>query len=654
MNPIALDEFCNLKFLSDITYSPDGKKACLVVSDASKEENSYYSNLYLLRDGNISQLTSGGNESEFVWLDSDILLFPGDREKTKAELPESRFYRISVSGGEAALAFSFPVSVKKMIPLSNGDFVVTADVFPGYEMMYTGDPEIISAYRRSQKENEDYEIVTKVPWWWNGSSFSRNTYTGLYYYNTKENTLRWLSEKNQHVSDVKISKDGSTVYYSLMDVSVPMPAHFGGENIYRMDLKTMQQECVCLSRPDFMISSYELGTTFILLIAADGKFGMNTDPDFFKLDYHSLEVSPYVKYGYSIGSSICTDIRMSEEIYSKMSGDTFYFISTREDSANLYKLENGNIIPVIEKEGSIDFFDICGDELLLISLWDMNAQELYDGNCRKISSFNDQALVDKYIAAPEKLILENQDHSVHGFVMKPIHFEKGKKYPVILDVHGGPKCAYGAVLFHEMAYWTGLGYFVIYCNPTGSDGRGPFMNILGKYGTVDYEDIMAFCDAALETYPEMDASNLFETGGSYGGFMTNWIIGHTNRFNACASQRSISNWISFYGVSDIGVAFSEDQNNTSLWPSPEKMWWHSPMKYADQCKTPTLFIHSFEDYRCPIDQGYQMYTALVAHGVESRMVLFKGENHELSRTGKPKHRIKRLEEITQWFETHKR
>ena len=135
--------------------------------------------------------------------------------------------------------------------------------------------------------------------------------------------------------------------------------------------------------------------------------------------------------------------------------------------------------------------------------------------------------------------------------------------------------------------------------------------------------------------------------------MTNWIIGHTDRFRACASQRSISNWVSFYGVSDIGPEFAEDQNDTTLWPSAEKLWAHSPLKYADKVRTPTLFIHSFEDYRCPIDQGYQMYTALAVRGVESKMVLFRGENHELSRSGKPQHRIRRLKEITDWFENHR-
>ena len=134
--------------------------------------------------------------------------------------------------------------------------------------------------------------------------------------------------------------------------------------------------------------------------------------------------------------------------------------------------------------------------------------------------------------------------------------------------------------------------------------------------------------------------------------MTNWIVGHTDRFCCAASQRSISNWLSYWGVSDIGSFFTLDQNAADPWESPEKLWERSPLKYADKAVTPTLFIHSDEDYRCPLEQGLQMYSALVQRGVPARLCLFHGENHELSRSGKPKHRLRRLKEITDWFETY--
>ena len=134
--------------------------------------------------------------------------------------------------------------------------------------------------------------------------------------------------------------------------------------------------------------------------------------------------------------------------------------------------------------------------------------------------------------------------------------------------------------------------------------------------------------------------------------MTNWIIGHTCRFACAASQRSISNWISMAYTTDIGYYFAEDQMGATPWNDMEKMWSQSPLKYADRATTPTLFIHSQEDYRCWLPEGLQMFTALKYHGIPARLCMFRGENHELSRSGKPRHRLRRLNEITEWFEQY--
>lgn len=653
LKPIAVDDFCAVRSLANVTFSPAGTSACFTVSRAKKEKNCYESRLYLLKDGAVRPLTGGGKESSFCYLDENTVLFAADREGEKEPSLSSRYYKIALDGGEAELAYTFPIPVSQVFPLPGGDLLVTGSTFPGFENLYTGDKKLAKAYLAERKENEDYEVVTQLPWWWNGGTYTRGAYESLFYYDTKKKSLTRLTAAGLSVSDVQLTEDKKTVYYSLLDVSVPRPAYFGGADLYRMELSSRREEAVAQSRPDFNIAAYALGRSFLLLLAADGKYGMNTDVDFYTLDYETLAVSPCAVYGEAIGSSVGSDIRHGGGHTMKMDGDVLYFISTRFDSAGLYKLENGVVSPVMERGGSVDCFDRCGGKMLLCALWDMRAQELYDETGARITHFNDAALRGKYVARPETLTFTAEDHEVHGFVLKPMNFEPGKKYPVILDVHGGPKTVYSPVFYHEMQYWAGRGYFVIFCNPTGSDGRGAFMDIRGKYGTVDFDDLMAFCDAALTAYPEMDRDNLFETGGSYGGFMTNWIIGHTDRFRACASQRSISNWTSFYGVSDIGPDFSEDQCGASLWPDAEKFWQHSPMKYADKVKTPTLFIHSLEDYRCPVDQGYQMYSALAAHGVESRLVLFRGENHELSRSGKPKHRLRRLNEITGWFDANR-
>ena len=240
-----------------------------------------------------------------------------------------------------------------------------------------------------------------------------------------------------------------------------------------------------------------------------------------------------------------------------------------------------------------------------------------------------------------------------GWVIKPADFDEKKKYPGILEIHGGPRAAYGDIYYHEMQVLSAQGYFVFFTNPRGSEGYGEaFADIRGKYGTVDYEDLMYFTDLILEKYPNIDKDHLGACGGSYGGFMCNWIEGHTDRFKAICSQRSISNWVADFGASEIGVTFDANEMQATPWRDTKKMWDASPLKYADQAKTPILFIHSLQDYNCPIDQGVEMFTAMKYFHVPSRMVLFEGENHSLSRSGKPQHRVRRLQEIVRWFDIY--
>ena len=343
------------------------------------------------------------------------------------------------------------------------------------------------------------------------------------------------------------------------------------------------------------------------------------------------------------------------------SGNTLYHLTTREGNSCLYALTpDGEDRPIVVKDGSIDLLAVSDHhkKALIVAMYDMKLQELYEadldsGDLRQLSHFNDSALEGKYVASPIPLQIESEGLPIGGWVLLPKDYDPSKKYPAVLDIHGGPKTVYGSVFYHEMQVWAGMGYFVFFCNPKGSDGRDNlFMDIRGHYGETDYKNLMDFTDAVLARYPAIDQTRVCETGGSYGGFMTNWIIGHTDRFVCAASQRSIANWLSFYGVSDIGVTFGSDQCGADPFDSPEKMWEQSPMRYAANVSTPTLFIHSDEDYRCPMAEGLQMYTSIASRGIPSRLVLFHGENHELSRSGKPKHRLRRLEEITGWFEKY--
>ena len=214
-----------------------------------------------------------------------------------------------------------------------------------------------------------------------------------------------------------------------------------------------------------------------------------------------------------------------------------------EDFSHLYKISRGGTVSgPLTAGSSCDSFDLAGGHIASMEFHGLHIAELFvDGE--QVTHMNDW-LTDEYdVQTPEAFTFTASDgYEIHGWVLKPAGFEEGKSYPGILNIHGGPRTVYSDVYYHEMQMWTNRGYFVFFCNPRGSDGRGTdFGNINGIYGTVDYQNLMDFTDEVLKRYPMIDPEHLGVAGGSYGGFMTNWIIGHTDRFHAAASQRSISN-----------------------------------------------------------------------------------------------------------------
>jgi dipeptidyl aminopeptidase/acylaminoacyl peptidase len=221
-----------------------------------------------------------------------------------------------------------------------------------------------------------------------------------------------------------------------------------------------------------------------------------------------------------------------------------------------------------------------------------------------------------------------------------------------LYIHGGPNCAFGANLYQETQLMAANGYGVFYCNPPGSIGYGgEFADLRGKYYTIDYDAIMEFLEEALARSSWADRDRLAVTGGSYGGMMVNRVITHTDRFKAAVSDCCCVNEIADYFLSDIGFAFGRDVHGAALWDggAAEKMWDKSPVKYAQNVKTPTLFVHGADDFRCSAEQSLQMMAALKYHGVDARAVIVKGERHAMSFEGRPKSRVRRFEEILSWY-----
>ena len=272
----------------------------------------------------------------------------------------------------------------------------------------------------------------------------------------------------------------------------------------------------------------------------------------------------------------------------------------------------------------------------------------------RLTTSNDSFLEEVEVVQAEEVRFKSEEgHELQGWLLKPAGFSDGESYPLIVEIHGGPHAMYANSYLHEFQTLAARGFAVLYINPRGSLGYGQeFVNaVRGDYGGGDYRDIMAAVDYVLEQNAWIDETRLGVTGGSYGGFMTNWIVGHTNRFKAAVTQRSISNWTSFYGVSDIGYYFTEWQIQADL-DDTDKLWKHSPLAYVNQIETPLLILHGEKDYRCPIEQAEQLYIALKRREKTTTFIRFPESNHELSRSGKPSLRLRRLEAIGEWFEQY--
>lgn len=243
--------------------------------------------------------------------------------------------------------------------------------------------------------------------------------------------------------------------------------------------------------------------------------------------------------------------------------------------------------------------------------------------------------------------------AIDGFFVKPLGWQAGKKYPMVLVIHGGPEGMYGVDWSQEFQVLAAKGWAVFFCNPRGSTGYGEEFERgeINNWGRMDYQDIMAGVDAALKKYPWIDSGNLGVTGGSYGGYMTNWIISHNTRFKAAVTLRSISNFISDEGTRD-GAYGHEEYFEGVVFDRFDQYWDASPLKYARNVRTPTLILHSDMDFRVPIEQGEQWFRALQHYGVPSELVLFPRENHNLTRTGEPKHLVESLEWQVYWFDRY--
>lgn len=495
--------------------------------------------------------------------------------------------------------------------------------------------------------------VTEVPYWTNAEGNVNGKRHQLFIFDLKSKELHSLVPKDFEVSNFWY-QDGH-LFLSGAQYQNHQPFQKG---LYEYDFteKKLQE----LLKPEtWSISAVALLNDELYLAATDNKkYGIEENPNFYHLLKDTHEMQLVQEWDHNLSNIVIHDMEVVPGKTTFVHDNKLYFVATIATHNEIYTFDGEKTELVGKWDGSITSLAFQGDHLQFIANSPQNPQQLYqfekDGQVKQLSHFN-EFLKDRYLAEPKQI--DYKDHNGdwrYGWVLYPLNYQEGNKYPAILEVHGGPRATYGDGFFHEMQMLASAGYFVFFTNIIGSEGWGDeYGDVRGKYGTVDYDDLMLFTDEVLKQVPEINEEKLGLAGGSYGGFMTNWVIGHTHRFSAAVSMRSIASWTAMY-ISDIGPEFVNDQMATDDLHSDDidKLWFHSPLRYVNNVTTPTLFLHSDHDFRCPIPDAYQMFQALKLRNVPTKLVVFQGSNHDLSRKGAPNRRIKRLEETLNWFDKY--
>ncbi|AUA35968.1 peptidase, S9 family [Clostridioides difficile] len=635
-------------FPHDISCSPDGKHIAYIISNINEEKDCYEHDLYVMDIKTEKQIhmTQTKDVTSFSWISNTELLFTSKRNKPKAGTTD--FYTISIEGGEAKEAFSIPKACSVPVSLGNKLWLLT-----------TKNPTDSKKSEPDRAvEGVDYWTFTDKPFIRDRENFSQRRRVTLELYQEGENITKAITPKFCEVAGIDVSSDKNRILYTgqiYEDCATP----FSGLWEYHID-SGETKELVPQGKYQISLAKY-IGKDKVMLQASTLERSITQNHDIFILDLSTSEINMIASPDGMYATLLDVDAVYGGGRSNKVIGDKFIGarICRTMTEFNEFDTKTGNI-RIITKVDAFTSFDIYDNTMYTVMLKDYELAEIYSidmttGTMKKMTAFSKPYLDTHKVSLPEKLtfVAKNKEE-VDGFVIPPIDAKEGEKYPAVLFIHGGPKWAYGYMFTHLKQCVTSKGMYVIYCNPHGGDGYGEkFLEMVERWGYVDYEHLMEFVDTCIEKYPGIDADRLGVAGGSYGGYMTNWIIGHTDRFKAAVSQRGISNLITASLIIDFGDRIMKQTcGDKTPWNHEEVLWNHSPIKYVKNVKTPTLFLHSDRDYRCFMGDTFQMFTALKQLGVDTEMYLFHGDTHGLSRNGRPSNRIARANAIVDWFERY--
>lgn len=615
-------------YIYDIEMSKDERHIVFRLGNMDIDKNGYNSEIYLY---NIEK-----EEYKVLPLDSSKIkkMFFEDSENLTVLKNESDFSlleKINIDSLKKVETIKIPVKVDNISKIDDEKYLV-------YSTVKTVE----------DTETDAYNYYTEAPFWGDAVGITNGKRKVLSIFNKNTNELELITNSSMNSTNATIS--GNKIAYIGKNIGHNVK-YTNGIYLYNLDTKETK---VLVDEDSYNISRIEFLEDELIILANDLKeYGTKTSEEFFKIIDGKMVKQTNLDKTYN--TSITCDIRYKKSTTNRVYNNRMYFTVTDNFSSQIYSVDkNLDIKTHSDNIGSYDGYVIGKDFIIFIGVRGVSLQEIYmikDDKVKQISEFNKEYCNTKDLRPIEEFVFNSNGDDITGFVIKPSNYDENKRYPGILIIHGGPYVTYGNVYHHDMQFLANQGYFVFYTNPHGAAGRGgKFADIRGEFGYKDYQDLMNFTDQVIFRYPNIDVNRLGVTGGSYGGYMTNWIIGHTNRFKCAVSEKSISNFTTKLLATDIGWNVNREQPNATPWTDYNKLWDHSPLKYADKAKTPTLFIHGDRDYRCWISESIQMYSALKYHNVEAEMLVFKDESHAYSIIGKPANKVKRLEVMKKWFD----
>ncbi|MGG5252507.1 S9 family peptidase [Neobacillus sp. SM06] len=651
------EDLYELKSLTDPQLSPDGTGVIYVQTYIDQEKKDYVSNLhYINLEDNKTWQWTYGNHRNFSprWSpDGRRLAFIS----TRSGLPQ--LFALSANGGEAKQLTNCKNGVKNFIWSPCGKKVAFSTAI--------GKEESIND--RAVKETEKKELqpleVDQMKYKSDSGGFLENEkFTHIAILDLETNELKQLTSGRNDVELDSWSPDGNYIAYHA-DLSEDLDFSFNS-NFYFYHVKTKKVQAITSGENDYYQGSWSPDSNYFSFLGSQQEFKNATQSKVWIYEVKTEQLHCFTSdLDAPVGDYVVADFQQGAAlpgiVWAEDSQSFYFTVSDHGNTIVYYGNLSGEIYPAIHENQHVYGFSLNKKDHIAIcaistptlpgELFKVNLQT---GEKEQLTHVNDPILAGRTLSKPETFKFQGADgFMVQGWIMKPADFEEGKKYPLVLEIHGGPHAMYANTYMNEFQILAAAGFAVLYANPRGSHGYGQkFVDaVRGDYGGHDYKDLMDALDYALENYHFIDKERLGVTGGSYGGFMTNWIVGHTNRFKAAVTQRSISNWISFYGVSDIGYFFTEWQILSDL-KDIEKLWKHSPLAYAEKIETPLLILQSEKDYRCPIEQAEQLFVSLKRQKKPAKFIRFPESNHELSRSGKPELRIKRLGYIRDWFQNY--